>query len=285
MPSYKRFPTDSEFSREIQSRNMYTTRPAYWTRRLENYDRKEPVPTNEYTIEHIMPQNENLSKEWQMELGPDWKRVHEEYLNHIGNLTLTGYNSEYKDKPFSVKQTIKGGFKESPLRLNAGLGQEKKWDEEAIRKRGGKLADLALKAWPNHGANLEMKRTQFPKASTYSINDHPFLQNKPTSELFEALRAAVLALDPVVNEEFLKLYVAYKAETNFVDVIPLAKSLHLTLNIGYNDLNDPKGMCKDISEISHWGNGDVDLYFSKMEELPYVMDLIRQSLQSQIGGE
>ena len=49
--------------------------------------------------------------------------------------------------------------------------------------------------------------------------------------LFEALRKAILALDPCVNEEFLKLYVAYKAETNFVDVVPQAKRLLLVLNL------------------------------------------------------
>jgi predicted transport protein len=38
---------------------------------------------------------------------------------------------------------------------------------------------------------------------------------------------AVVALDPCVSEEFLKLYVAYKAETNFVDVVPQAKRLRL----------------------------------------------------------
>ncbi len=47
-------------------------------------------------------------------------------------------------------------------------------------------------------------------------------------EVFEAFRKEVLALDPCVTEEFLKLYVAYKAETNFVDVVPQAKRLRLS---------------------------------------------------------
>ncbi len=75
----------------------------------------------EYTIEHIMPQNEALSKEWKLELGIEWKRVlgiewkrvHEEYLHTLGNLTLTGYNSEYSDLPFSKKRDMDGGFKHS----------------------------------------------------------------------------------------------------------------------------------------------------------------------------
>ena len=51
-------------------------------------------------------------------------------------------------------------------------------------------------------------------------------------ELFEHFRKEVLALDRCVSEEFLKFYVAYKAETNFVDVVPQAKQLLLSLNMG-----------------------------------------------------
>ncbi len=47
----------------------------------------------EFTIEHIMPQNENLSAKWREELGSDWQRVHKELLHTLGNLTLTRYNS------------------------------------------------------------------------------------------------------------------------------------------------------------------------------------------------
>ena len=62
--------------------------------------RKERVNIDEYTIEHIMPQNERLPVEWQQELGSNWQEVHEKYLHTIGNLTLTGYNSELSDRPF-----------------------------------------------------------------------------------------------------------------------------------------------------------------------------------------
>lgn len=64
MPSYRRFPDDQEFRHEIARRDLYNfPRRSYWLRRMENHDRKERVLVDEYTIEHIMPQNENLSKE------------------------------------------------------------------------------------------------------------------------------------------------------------------------------------------------------------------------------
>jgi uncharacterized protein with ParB-like and HNH nuclease domain len=123
LPSYRRFPGDEEFNREIKVRDLYNFRSrSYWLRRLENFDRKERVAVDEYTIEHIMPQKEDLTPEWQEALGPDWKRIHETKLHTLGNLTLTGYNSEYGKKPFVEKREMKGGFKESPLKLNKGLG-------------------------------------------------------------------------------------------------------------------------------------------------------------------
>ena len=90
------------------------------------------MSVDEYTIEHIMPQNENLPAHWQTELGPAWKRVWQTYLHTLGNLTLTGYNSEYSDRRFTEKRDMKGGFAESPLRLNQGLGKLEHWTEEDI---------------------------------------------------------------------------------------------------------------------------------------------------------
>jgi predicted transport protein len=102
--------------------------------------------------------------------------------------------------------------------------------------------------------------------------------------MFEAFRKAVLALDPCVTEEFLKLYVAYKAEKNFVDVVPQAKRLRLALNMRFAELNDPKGLCRDVTGVGRSGNGDVEVGLSTLDELPYVIGLVRQSLELQLGN-
>ena len=132
-PSYRRFSSDDEFRRDLQTRDLYNfPGRSYWLRRLENHGRKERVPVDEYTIEHILPQNENLSAAWKMALGTEWERVQQTWLHTLGNLTLTGYNSEYSDRTFSEERNMKGGFKESPLKLNQGLGQLDHWNEDAI---------------------------------------------------------------------------------------------------------------------------------------------------------
>ncbi len=288
LPSYRRFPTDEEFKRDVQTRDLYNFRSrSYWLRRLENSGRKERVPVDEYTIEHILPQNENLSSHWKAELGPEWERIQQTWLHTLGNLTLTGYNSEYSDKPFAEKRDMAGGFKESPLRLNQGLGQLEHWNEDAIRQRAENLAGQAIKVWAAPTLDIAVLNAYKPKAGAaegYAIDDHPHLISGALRDLFEAFRKEVLALDPCVSEEFLKLYVAYKAETNFVDVVPQAKRLRLSLNVKFHDITDPKGICKDVSGLGRWGNGDVEIGLAAAEELPYVMGLVRQAFEKQMGN-
>ena len=288
LPSYRRFPSDEEFRREIQIRNLYKFNKScsYWLRRLENHQRKEPITVADYTIEHILPQNPELPSSWRQALGPDWKQIQEEWLHRLGNLTLTGYNPELSDRSFLDKRDHQeGGFRTSPLRLNQGLGQLEQWDADAIRSRGEALALRALEVWASPQLSEEQRQLYKPskgQETTYTLADHPQLANPQIHEVFDALDARIKALDPTVTQEVLKLYIAYKAETNFVDIVPQAKRLRLSLNMPFADLDDPKGLAKNVTGIGRWGNGDVELGVANMEDLPYAMGLIRQSLERQL---
>ncbi len=286
LPSYRHFPDNEEFKREIKLKDVYNFRSrSYWLRRLENYERKERVPVTEYTIEHIMPQNENLSVEWKAELGPEWERIQNTYLHTLGNLTLTGYNSEYSDRPFMEKRNMKGGFTESPLRLNKEIADKEHWTEQDILNRAETLSEQAIKVWYIPVVERNVLEAYKPKKVTVhqgSIDDYHHLTNEPLRKLFEEFRKQVLALDPCVTESLFRSYIAYKAETNFVDVVPQAKRLRLILNTTFPVINDPKGICKDVTNLGHLGNGDVEVGFSKIEELPYIIGLVRQVLEKQM---
>jgi uncharacterized protein with ParB-like and HNH nuclease domain/predicted transport protein len=283
LPSYRRFPGDEEFKRLLQTKDLYNFRSRrYWLRRLENHDRKERASIDEYTIEHILPQS--LSTEWKIALGDDGEKIHQTYLHTLGNLTLTAYNSEYSNKHFPVKRDMEGGFKESPLKLNKGLGSIDRWDEAAICHRADRLSTIALAVWIAPSVDplvLESYKSQ-PIKVGYTIDDHPHLTAGITRDLFEAFRKEILALDSCVTEEFLKLYIAYKAETNFVDIVPQSKRLRISLNMPFPEINDPKNICKDVSTVGRWGNGDVEIGLTSIDELPYVMGLVRQALDRQM---
>jgi predicted transport protein len=242
----------------------------------------------DYTIEHIMPQNENLNANWRTDLGEDWKRIHSQYLHTLGNLTLTGYNSEYSDRAFKDKRDMDGGFHQSPLRLNEGLGTCEVWNEQSIQKRANRLSEKATKIWiapilpPDI---LETYRNEGKEESEYSLSDHPYVDGGITRELFDAFRTEVLALDECVREVVLKLYIAFKAETNFVDVVPQAKRLRLSLNIDFPEVDDPRKLCKDVTGVGRWGNGNTEVFLEKLEDIPYIIGLVRQSLERQLGDE
>jgi uncharacterized protein with ParB-like and HNH nuclease domain/predicted transport protein len=291
LPSYRRFPGDDEFRRSFVSRDVYNyPRRSYWLRRFENDGRKERVPVDEYTIEHIMPQNSNLSDAWKVDLGPEWERIHREKLHTLGNLTLTGYNSEYSDRPFAAKRGMPGGFRESPLRLNKSLGSLEKWDEKAIDARASGIAEAAVRIWaaPQLPTEILDKYKPTSKSSArpvYTIDDHHHLAtDSPARGLFDQFRKEVMALDPCVTEEFLKLYVAFKAETNFVDVIPQATRLLLSLNIPFPELHDPRSIARDVTNLGRWGNGDSEVTLQSIDDIPYVIGLVRQAFERQMGN-
>lgn len=248
-----------------------------------------------YTIEHILPQNTPLSSDWKNELGSEWERVQSTWLHTLGNLTLTGYNSEYSDRSFEYKrdkvQTKDGkkiGFRFSALNINEGLGETSTWNEDAIQARAERLAKEALSVWPSPKLSsnvLEAYQTAAPTpVQAYSADNFPQFKNSLINILFEALRKEILALDPCVTETYLKLYIAYKAETNFVDIVPQAKRLRLSLNMPFHEIDDPRGMCLDVTDLGRWGNGDVEVGLSGLNDLPYIMGLIRQSFDRQMEG-
>ena len=292
LPSYRRFPDDNEFKENFKVRDLYNIpRRSYWLRKLENLDRKETVEVDRFTVEHIMPQNPILSNQWKTELGVDWERVQKKWLHTLGNLTLTGYNSEYSDKPFLDKRDMENGFRDSPIKLNQSLRNVDKWNEEAIIQRGNLLSQRALNVWVIPVLSIEVlqKYKEIKKENgLYSIESYKYLSPKSNAyvekvaNLFEALRAEVLKIDPVVVEEFLKLYIAYKAETNFIDVVPQAKRLRLSLNMPFSEVIDPRGICKNVAEVGRWGNGEVEISFSEIDDLPYIMNLVKQSFDRQI---
>lgn len=286
MDGYKRFPADAEFEKEITVKDLYNFRSRnYLLSKLENFNRKEVVNVDEYTIEHILPQNPDLSLAWQIMLGENWKQIQETYLHTLGNLTLTGYNSELSDRPFAEKKTIEGGFDQSPIKLNAYLQKVNEWNEENIKTRAGQLASLAGQIWKATMLTPEILDKYRPKeekeASLYTIDNYEYLKGDML-DLYQVLRKRILNIDASVKEEFKKLYIAFKSSTNFVDIVPQKARLRLSLNIEFDQIIDPKGWCKDVSGLGRWGNGDVEVGVSALGELDYVMELIQQAFDAQL---
>lgn len=288
MDGYRRFPDDSEFTREIQLKDVYNFRSRnYLLECLENFKRKELINAENYTIEHIIPQNPKTGIEWQQELGENWKLIKQKYLHTLGNLSLTAYNSELSDRPFKNKKSIEGGFNDSPLFLNKSIRVADIWNERAINNRSGELAQRALKVWVSPYLDEDILDTyRAPEASRdtlqYSIDQYEYLQNDML-ELYYLLEKRVLNIDSTAKVEFKKLYIAFKAQTNFVDVVPQKVKLRLSLNMDFKNIRDPKNLCRDITGLGRWGNGDVEVNLRHSSELDDVIELIEQAFEEQLN--
>lgn len=281
--TYKEFPDNDKFEGAFVSRDIYNMRARnYILSRLENFENKAPIIIENYTIEHIMPQNKNLSLEWQADLGADWQEVQKKYLHTIGNLTLTAYNSEMSDRPFREKMNMPGGFKESALRLNKYIVLLNEWNEKHIQERANMLAKQAESIWPYPSlTNVELAPYQEEKkiAQKYSLATYDI--NAFTKMLFTSLDKRIMNLSPAVKREYKKLYVAYKLDTNFVDVVFQKQRLRISINMKFAEINDPNGICKDITGLGRWGNGDVELFMEHQDELEQIMEIVKQSFDAQ----
>lgn len=114
----------------------------------ESFNSKEPVDTSKLSMEHIMPQTLNAA--WRAELGAVYgedqvDEVHNATVHTLGNLTLTGYNSEMGNKPFGLK---KSAYVASGLALNRSLERFDVWGPEQIKQRADMLTEQIISTWP-----------------------------------------------------------------------------------------------------------------------------------------
>ncbi|GAA9980007.1 hypothetical protein VN0965_14990 [Helicobacter pylori] len=290
----QRFPNNDEFKDCFITIDFYKLKKIKkiksFLERLENFDTKEPVDTQKCNTEHIMPQT--LDPEWEKDLGENFKAIHEKYLHTIGNLTLTGYNSEYRNKPFKEKRDMENGFKQSPLRLNQSLKDLEVFGEKEIKKRANDLADRALKIWTYPKLDLETLGEYKPKKEkkekkVYDLSSYKFSPN--SRELFDILREKIKALDERVTEKFNQKYIAYKfCKISFVDIVVQEKGLKLYLKMEFNELQDEIKEKLKIRDVSHIGRpcvGNMEVELETKENIPYCLGLIKQALEKQMGGK
>lgn len=147
------FPTDEMFKEHLMEVNMYkrSNLLKIFFEVIENKG-KEKLKWDNLSIEHILPQTPD--KSWKEDLGKEFQYIYDKYLNTIGNLSVTGYNSEYKNKSFRIKkEALLEKQKNHTLKVFT-LNEEllnpkiKKWDENSIKARANRLANILINKYP-----------------------------------------------------------------------------------------------------------------------------------------
>jgi predicted transport protein len=280
----RRFPDDAEFKSALETRNVYSMRQChYLLDRLEN-DSKERIDTSDFTIEHILPQNPRLPKEWRTMLGDAWKEIQETWVHRLGNITLTGYNSEYSDRPFDRKLSVEGGFADSPLRLNKFVKNQAKWTESEIEKRGKLLGSSALKIWAPmqiDGDALRKARLHRMREEASGYSEQSLSLDDVTKVLFGLMRTEILAIGADVAEIFRAKSVTYRVFDYFVEVIPRKQHLTLLFNIDFEECDDPSLQARDASNkafiINASEEGGVILQIWSEGDFPAALHILKQA--------
>ena len=171
MTSRDAIPSDADFAQALRERNLYRKNALckYLLAAIENQG-KEKIVTDNLTIEHIMPQNRNLSTAWQKMLGDDWESVREHYLHTLGNLTLTGYNSELGDHPFDEKQTMLAEAVTHITVLYSDVKDKTVWNADTIEARAQRLSGIIMKLFP---IEQPVQKIEFrdPRYTLYTVVD------------------------------------------------------------------------------------------------------------------
>ncbi|MEV6986153.1 DUF262 domain-containing protein [Sphaerisporangium sp. NPDC051017] len=145
--------SDEQFRTDIRSRAFYwqgrTAQQKLVLRRLEeSYGGKEPVELSDkkITIEHVLPQSPTAEWRDQLAADGDADRLHKELVHTLGNLTLSGYNSELSNMPFAKKREFLG---QSGLAMNQRIAKHERWGKAEIQGRAEELAARAIEIWPS----------------------------------------------------------------------------------------------------------------------------------------
>lgn len=138
-----RMPSDKEFEDALLYKPLYKKPICKFVLSVIENSTKEHIDISNLTIEHILPQKENAAV-WKKEVGEDYSSVYEVYLHTLGNLTITGHNSELGTKSFSDKKEIIKANSKAVI-LNREVLSADTWNETAILHRAKVLAALLIK--------------------------------------------------------------------------------------------------------------------------------------------
>lgn len=198
-----RLPRDGEFLREFEYRDFYQIHNSiklYLYDRLENSNSRERVDvvnslkSGAFSVEHIMPRT--LSQTWIEDLGNDYQRIYDTWINSLANLTLTGYNSQYSNSRFQDKCHCKNGFFDSGLRINRFIASCEKWTEEELKQRNQQLKQRFLQLWPLPTTEFKLSVDIHEEVSL--ADEFNFTGRKPAAYSFMGSRFTVTNWSDIV---------------------------------------------------------------------------------------
>lgn len=166
-------------------------------------------------------------------------------------------------------------FKDLPIEL----WEVKKFENESISFEQIKQASAkeSIKTISKTNDTVEAVSKEI---KVFTEQDHLQKVDFETREMYEQVKERLLAMDDNVTVQPKKQVIGFNVENNiFCDIVLQGRGLKIYLNLKSGELNDPKGITRDVSNVGHWGNGSYELKISDLEDIDYISSLLKDSLR------
>ena len=164
-------------------------------------------------------------------------------------------------------------FKDLPIELwEIKRFENKTVSFEQIQKAGAQESIKTISKTDNTIDNVAKE------IKVYTEQEHLDNASEEIRELYEKLKNGILNLDNLEVKPK-KKYVAYVSGRNVIDIHPQRKALKMWINMNKGELDDPKGLTRDVSTTGQWGNGEYELQINSDDNLEYILSLVKQSIK------
>lgn len=176
---------------------------------------------------------------------------------------------------FTTYQREAINFKDLPIEL----WEVKKYENETLSFSQVQKAN-AQESIKTISRKDEAAEKVAKELEVFTEQDHVQKSEFDIRELYETLKERIINLADNISLNPRKHFIGFKVDGNtFCDVVFQSKSLKIFLNLKTGELDDSRGLARDVSNVGHWGNGSYEIKISDTEEMEYILSLIKQSLR------
>lgn len=172
---------------------------------------------------------------------------------------------------FTENQIQATNFKDIAIEL----WEVKQFENDTIAINPIKKSNAAESIKPITQQNQSLKNIT-AEIKVYTEQEHTEKATDLTIELYEKFKMAILNLTDGIDIKPQKFYISFKKRRSITDIVILKKSLKLFINAKMGQLDDPKQLAQNVSNIGHLGNGDYQIQVEDDKDLEYIMSLIKQ---------
>jgi len=130
----------------------------------------------------------------------------------------------------------------------------------------------------NKEPSKTVPKVRAKRGQGYDLNHHVSKMGADTKALFDLLREQVLALGDDVTERFMNQYVGYRRQKNFTEIVGLKNSLNIFID---GPVQDFDGIGEDVTNVGHWGTGNLRVKATTDDDIEQVLKLIEQAYKLQ----